>query len=147
MAPLATDKQKKAIRALLHKQGLLQNKDEIVLSFTNNRTSHISEMNIEEAKDLLGWLFGDQKEKDKAEAMKKKLFAMCHEIGWISVKTYVQGSEVTSRKDYSRVHGWVEKYGYLKKPLGEYVYKELPKLISQFEFNVYNPYIQSLSKR
>lgn len=37
------------------------------------------------------------------------------------------------RPDMERIHGWVEKYGYLHKALNNYTRQELPRLVTQAE--------------
>lgn len=143
----ATAKQLSAIHALLHKQGLLRHKAEIIEGFTNGRTGSSKGLHLHEAADLLSHLMATEKDKNVSSKLMKKLFAMAFEMGWCPEQEYVQpDGTITKKKNYDRLHGWVLKYGYLKKPLRQYTYNELPKLVSVFEINIYNPYIQSLNK-
>lgn len=144
---LATPKQVKAIHAQLHLQGLLSHKRSIVDSYSKGRTESSKELTSTEAGELLSYLFNQKKEVNVSSKLMAKLFAMCHEMGWITQTTVVDGDKVKVKKDYSRVHAWVEKYGLLKKPLRKYTYNELPKLVTQFEVHIYNPYIESLSNK
>lgn len=141
----ATAKQVAAINAELHRQGLLNRKSEMVDAFTNGRTDHSPEMTIDEARALLSNLYQTKGDMNVSTRLMSKLFAMAHEMGWIPEITVVEGLKLIKKKNYQRVHDWVEKYGYLKKPLREYTYKELPKLVSIFENNIYNTYISNLS--
>lgn len=145
MKPI-TPPQLKAINVLLIKQGLYEHKREIIESYTGGRTGSSKEMYIHEAAELLSYLNNTQKDMNVSSKLMAKLFAMCHEMGWIPSQTIVEGEKVKVKKDYSRVHAWVEKYGYLKKELRKYTYNELPKLVTQLEKHVYNPYIENLSK-
>lgn len=141
----ATPKQVQAINILMAKQGLLPHKRDIIESYSGGRTSSSKELYINEAGELLNYLTQQNKDVNVSSKLMAKLFAMCHEMKWIPQTTVVEGNQVKIKKDYSQVHGWVKKYGYLKKPLRDYTYNELPKLVSQLEFNVYNPYIENLS--
>lgn len=146
----ATTQQLKAIHALLHKKGLLHEKPEIITVFTDGRTHSSKEMTMEEARELL-IVFNTsspapspQGEKGDKGPMIRKLFAMAHEMGWIVKTTMVTpAGEIVAKNDNSRVYGWVLKYGYLKKDLRQYQYKELPKLLTQFEFGPYKDYISN----
>lgn len=147
----ANKEQLKAIHATLYKKGLLCQKKTIVESFSNGRTDSSSQLYFEEAKELLmtfnDSLKQDQAEKEAIDKMVRKLIAKAYEMGWI--KTYTKADakgELKQVKDYSSLYQWVNKYGYLKKDLKKYTYKELPKLLSQFEFGPYKDYISKLSK-
>ncbi len=143
----ATPKQLQLIHNLLHQQGLLQHKPEIVESFSKGRTSSSRGLYMAEAKELIDHLLATKKDVNVSSGLMKKLFAMAFEMGWCPEEELVMADgSIKRRKNYSRLHGWVEKYGYLKKPLRQYSYNELPKLVSIFEINIYNPYIQNLNK-
>jgi hypothetical protein len=132
-----------AIRASLHRQGLLTYKEEIISSFTKERTVHIGQMTRKEARALLQMLNESQNEQNKSLRLMKKLFAMAHELGWIKEETHVKpNGETFVKKNYTTVYKWVEQYGYLKKPLRKYSYNELPKLVSQFEIGPYQSFIK-----
>lgn len=145
---MPTHKQIAAARAAMHRLGLLRNKDEIVESYTNNRTSHLSEMTDAEIGELITWLNQDRKQQDDNSLMVRKLFAMAHEMGWIAVEKLVHpDGSISTKKNYKQLHGWVEHYGYLRKKLNRYSHNELPKLITQFEQYIYNPYIAKLKTK
>lgn len=144
----ATPEQVKAINATLAKMGLMSDKADIVLNATDGRTSHSSAMSFEEAKALLAALNRNVKATQAtpkpSQKMVNKLFAMAHEIGWIKGVTMVTPAGITCKKDYSRVHAWVDKFGYLHKPLSQYTYAELPKLVAQFEYGPYKHFLNKL---
>ena len=142
-----TPPQLKAVNVLLIKQGLYEHKREIIESYTGGRTGSSKEMYIHEAAELLSYLNNTQKDVNVSSKLMAKLFAMCHEMQWITHTTVVEGGKIKIKKDYSKVHDWVLKYGYLKKALRQYTYNELPKLVTQLEKYVYNPYIQNLSSQ
>lgn len=144
MNPVTT-KQIIAINTLLHKQGLYKHKCEIVGGVTNGRTESTKELFFEEAQALINDLNRTQKDARQNSRVHRKLFAMCHEMGWITEVTEADETGVIKkRKDYSKAHAWVLKYGSLKKELDKYTPAELPKLVSQLE-KVYFDYLQGLS--
>lgn len=150
----ATAEQVKAINATLAKMGLMSDKADIVLNASAGRTTSTKALTIEEARSLLaslnkqGIVGGISSPAGRpggaSQKMTAKLFAMAHEMGWITAATVVGSAGMETKKDYSRLHAWVLKYGYLHKPLSQYSYKEMPKLVSQFELGVYKHYISEL---
>lgn len=59
--------------------------------------------------------------------MRRKIFSLCHELGWTKSD---KGKQVVDQK---RLNAFLEKRGYLHKPLNFYTPKELPTLVTQFE--------------
>lgn len=139
----ATAKQLQSIHAALHRYGLLAHKAEMVSSYTNGRSHSSRDMTIEEANAMLQMLHSGKTDEEKKDKMVKHIIAMAHEMGWITESLVVsQDSGVPKpKKDYSALHRWVEKYGYLKKPLGKYKYAELPTLVTAFK-NVYYSWLK-----
>ena len=143
-----TRKQLMAINAELKRQGLQHRKTELIELYTNGRTDHDAEMYIGEARTLLSKLYNTKPDMNVSTRLMSKLFAMAIEIGWCPLQQQVQKNGlIKQERNYSRLHGWVEKYGYLKKPLREYSYNELPKLVSIFEAKIYNTYIENISNK
>lgn len=144
----ATPEKVKAINATLAKMGLMSDKADIVLNATDGRTTHSSAMSFEEARALLLALNRNVKTTQApvkpTQKMVNKLFAMAHQMGWITEETIVSPTGMIKKKNYSRLYEWVTKYGYLHKPLNQYSYKEMPKLVSQFELGVYKTYLSKL---
>lgn len=56
------------------------------------------------------------------------IFSLCHQIGW---ETYSE-KKMKLVVDMAALGSWLYKYGYLHKPLRDYNYEELPKLVTQF---------------
>lgn len=142
----ATPQQLQRIHAALHMQGLLHHKADMVSSFTNGRSESSREMTSDEAAELLQMLNETQSAKQKEQGTKDKMvrhmIAMAHEMGWIKERAVVNGDgQVSRKKDYTDLHAWVEKYGYLKKPLNKYSYQELPTLVTAFK-NVYTSWLK-----
>lgn len=113
------------INTLISKLGLESQKNTLCASFSQGRTESRSGLFKSEAAELIGYLKRKDPEEAAAERMRRKILAMCHEMRW-----YIPG---TDRLDMQAIDEWMRKYSYLKKGLNQYLYKELPKLVTQFE--------------
>ncbi|MBN8668752.1 MAG: hypothetical protein J0M30_14740 [Chitinophagales bacterium] len=149
MKPVDT-KQIKAFNSILSKLGLANEKRDIIEQISGGRTRSTKELTWSELQSWLnsagpatrGLQAAGLPKPDNSRLM-SKLFAMAHEMQWITYSRVVDtGGKIRNKKDYSHVHAWVEKYGYLKKPLNEYSYNELPKLVTQFELGPYRDYLK-----
>lgn len=135
--------QNKQFHALLAQANLTSQKGNLVLGFTNGRTEKSSEMNEVEAEQAIKYLKAQIPEikndglEVKADRMRKKIISFAWQMNW----TY-RNTNGAILCDIKRVNAWCEKYSYLKKPLNDYLYSELPKLLTQFE-NVYKSYLKS----
>ncbi len=139
-----TPKQIQLISTLIHKQGLTHHKAEIMEGVSNGRTTSTKGLTMDEASDLIAHLTQTSRDTNVSSRLMKKLFAMAFEMGWCPEEAVVsEDGQIKKKRNYTRLHQWVEKYGYLKKPLRNYTYNELPKLVSIFETKIYNPYISS----
>lgn len=133
---MAENKYLAKISILLGQQGLLKNKDDLVNSFTRGRSTSRRDLTNQEAINLIAYLeSGGSPEIMKAEVMKSKLISMAHEMHW---------KLPNGKIDMDRVNNWCEKFGYLKKKLDDYVYRELPKLLTQFEMGPYRDYLKKV---
>lgn len=125
------------IQTIISQKALRDQKDVIVSSASNMRTSHISELTFDEAAgliNLLNGLHGDKSPMDGSQRMRKYVTAMAHEMGWIPKRTVVtREGETVEVNNYENLHAWVTKYGYLHKPFFQYSPKELPRLVTQME--------------
>jgi hypothetical protein len=130
-----TPDQLKAIHTLLNKQGLKDEKDNIVSGFTAGRTTSSRAMHYDEAAALIGHLKQLDPEQASSDKMRNKILSQAHEMGW-----RIQG---TDRIDMDHVNNWMLSKSYLKKKLDDYKHNELPKLVSQFE-EVYKSYLGGL---
>lgn len=113
------------INVLMRKLGLETQSKTLVDSFTNKRSTSRADLYFDEAIDLIKWLKSQDPEEKKAEVMRRKMISLAHEMNW-----RVSG---TFKVDMRRLDDWCVRYGYLHKKLNQYLYKELPKLVSQFE--------------
>ncbi|MDZ4212788.1 MAG: hypothetical protein U1C59_13850 [Methylotenera sp.] len=128
----ATREQIKAFRASLASRKLQDMKDELVLQFSGERTTHSTELTITEMRQLLTHLNGepdDRLQKEKENRQRRRIMSMCYTLGWTKYDDNIKREVV----DFARLDAWVDKYGYLKKPMMKYDYRELPKLVTQFE--------------
>lgn len=138
---MITKQQIKIAQTLLSVCHLRAQKANILLGFSDGRTEHVSELEHDEAAELIRFLqkkkFAlDRKAADphaaSVDKMKRKIISMAHEMNW---KT------PAGRIDMKKVNGWCVKYGHQHKALDRYTYAELPALINQFQ-NMYTQYIK-----
>lgn len=143
---MITHTQNKLLHALLAQTNLAGQKATLVCSMTSGRTEKSSEMNNVEANELISYLrtqvaaLRSDGLDAKADKMRKKILSLAWQMNWTYLNTKRQ-----VKVDVNRVNAWCTKYGYLKKPLNDYIYAELPKLLTQFE-SVYNTYLNDLRK-
>jgi hypothetical protein len=125
--------QYKAAYAIINKCGLSAEKDTIVLSISNGRTTSMRQLTHQESIFLIKWLKNEQERRGKIHsrdisAMRGKILYYCHQMGW--TKKNATGKTIA---DVQRFDEWALHYSYLKKKLNQYTYDEMPKLVSQFE--------------
>jgi hypothetical protein len=135
---LRNKKQNSELHALISKLGIdAETKEELVYNFTKQRTKSSSQMLIWECQALINelrakaLLMPKNKDAEQADKLRKKLFSIAREMGW-----------VTNGKVDQRLHTWVLKYGFLKKALNDYSVAELPKLITQMEYVLKDYYVK-----
>jgi len=131
-------KQLRAIHSLLGDNGLRDEKDSIVNAFTGGRTKHSREMTSAEAAALIGHLKSLDQTEARSTKMRNKILSMAHEMDW----RVATGSGVRI-VDMDRINNWCAKYGHKHKPLDDYTYSELPRLVSQFE-EVYKSHLKAV---
>ena len=124
-----------AVHVLLDKHGLTDDKANIIKQISNGRTSSTRELKFEEAMRWINAMNNKQpNDSDKKQRMFKHIIAMAHEMGWIKKeKRVMREGDIKVVNIYDDLHAWVEKYGYLHKPMHKYTYEELPKLVTQFK--------------
>ncbi|MBL0144911.1 MAG: hypothetical protein IPP48_03285 [Chitinophagaceae bacterium] len=112
----ATPQQLQAIHAVLHAQGLLHQKANIISGLTLGRTESSKELTYAEASFLLADLNKHNVKKDDGLKMRNKITAMAHEMGWIGTKQVVgPGGAIKTVKDYSNLDAWMQQRSYLHK--------------------------------
>ncbi|OKL40277.1 hypothetical protein [Pontibacter flavimaris] len=129
-----TDTQNKKLHLLLNKAGLAAEKPDLVAFYTNGRTSSSRDMYFHEAQKLIVYLESITSNSastptDRADTMRKKVIAICYELGWIEPTDSPEERKI----NMAVIDGFLKKRGYIKKPLNEFTVRELPRLISQFE--------------
>jgi hypothetical protein len=133
---LITPSQLKIIHTLFNKIGNAPHKKDIIAGFTNGRSESSKDLYFDEATDLIKYLKNFDNEAISAERMRRNIISMAHELNWKLPDT--------GKIDMKRVNGWCEKFGYQHKPLNNYTYEELPKLVTQFKNGPYSHFIKNL---
>lgn len=113
------------IKVLMGKRGELKYSPQIAQSFSDGRTSHVSQLFSHEAWQLIQHLEEDKEgQPSPLVKMQRKILSLAHEQNW----------KLSSGKiNMERVNSWSLKYGYLHKPFNDYTVEELPALVTQFE--------------
>jgi hypothetical protein len=124
----------KKLMSLLTKANLQGRRHAIVWDYSNGRTESSKELTDPEILRLIRDLKKGFKELDRADQMRKKIISQAHEMGW---------EHPGNKIDMAMLNTWCVKYGYLHKPLNSYSYKELPKLVTQFD-NMYNDFLEGI---
>jgi len=130
-----TGRQIGMIRALLNKAGLTAQKEDIVASFSDERTVHITDLTQKEAQEIVKYLntyLGQ--EGNPSDKMRRKILSHAHEMHW---------ELLDGRVDMVRVNNWCIRFSGKNKPLDQFKYSELPTLVSQFEL-VYTDYLKGI---
>lgn len=98
----------------------------LVEQFTEGRSSSSRDMSTTECQALIDHLakVATDTNADRANVMRRKAFAIAHELGW---------EDETGNVDRARFDAWMLKYSYLHKAINQYSLNELPKLLSQME--------------
>jgi hypothetical protein len=142
----------KQLHALLAQTDLMANKGLLVGSFTNGRSESSKDMNDYEAIGLITHLKGLKSkqdaslrkvEHDRANAMRKKIIALAHQMGWRKEIVNNKLLIINYKVDMKHINEWCVKYGYLHKGLNSYTVGELPKLVTQFD-NLYKSFLKAI---
>ncbi len=123
-----TPKQIVLVNTLLSKTGMKEEKNDIIMHYTDKRTNHIGKMYLQEAKELIEFLLKKQPpntfEKDEvSNTMRKKIISCLCQYGLVE----------RDKPNMPKIYEWVRTHGYLKKELNKYTREELPKLVTQAE--------------
>jgi len=126
--------QLKALNTLVSKSGIAkETKAMMVEGFSTGRCTSSKDLTSDEAIAMIRHLKSLDPDEAKADKMRKKIISLAHEMNW----------RQNGKADIKRIDNWCRAYGYLKKSLDKHTYRELPKLVSQFE-GVYNHFLKSL---
>ena len=128
------DKRTSQIRlfyAMLTNSGLLELKEDIVSSFTNGRTVHVTELSDVELQKLCSTMrergFPTTQKETQEYRLRRKIYALCFDIGII----YGQSPE-DWQMNYAKVDAFCISRGTVKKGLREQGAGELKKTLRQF---------------
>lgn len=103
--------------------------DAMVRGFTGLRTGSVSDMWPKEAGELIRHLKSLDPDEKSAEVMRRKIIALAYKRAALPRSA----SKAQKQKVINWLDGWCKQYGHKQKGLNSYTYKELPKLVSQFE--------------
>lgn len=117
-----------AIENRLINAGIKQERSELIMDFTKDQKRSLTELSAWEYNEFLNWLnrlFPSKATEDEVSRnnQRRKIISLFRKMGW----------QFGGKADMERIYAWVIKYGYLDKPLNEYTYQELPKLVTQVE--------------
>lgn len=121
----------------LEKEDMKALKEQLVRGHTNNRETSTTQLTYAEANNLIKELENKSSEdtiRSSSDRMRKAIIHMAHQMNW----------ELPGGKaDMEHIDNWCKAHSYLQKPLMEYAYKELPKLVSQFQL-VYKDFLSKV---
>ncbi len=132
----------KRLHSLLNKTNLTPLKPDLVCSFTDDRTTHSSEMNDEEATELCNYLQDElnkgtgENEGVRMNRMRRSVISMAYEMGWASAgdwKTALDKINLFS----------IGKHGKFKKALQDHSYQELVQVVTQFR-QLYKKHLKAI---
>lgn len=113
------------VKTLMSKNGLIKFSEELAYSFSDGRTTSVSDMFSHQAWELIQHLEEDNgNQPTPFVKMQRKILSMAHEQNW---------KNFDGKINMERVNNWCVKYGYLHKPFNSYTETELPALVTQFE--------------
>lgn len=126
--------QLKCVNTLISKAGIdKEQKKSMVAGFSEGRCTSSRDLFFDEAAALIRHLKTLQPNYHAAQKMRNKILYYAHEMHW----------EKGGKVDIKRVDEWCRKFSFLHKPLDQYEYNELPKLVTQFE-KVYLHFVKSI---
>lgn len=130
----------KTMHTLLRKLNLMAWKQDIMnADLPDDRyVTSSKDLYYEEANRIIKYLQGQQNqspEEVSLDRQRKKIISSCREMGW----------NKGGYADMRRIYDWVEKYGYLNKPLNEYTLQEIPRLVTQAS-NMKDSYLKGFAK-
>lgn len=135
-----------AIEKSLQQRGFSFERDELIEMFTEGKKSSLRELTATEYQRFLKWLNSnnddaasfrmefEKSDKQVANNQRRKIIALLTKLGYVTA---------SNKADMPRIYAWVEKYGYLNKPMNQYNSAELPKLVYQAE-SFYKSHIERL---
>ena len=125
-----TTAQIKYVRGLLARNNLTELKDQLVLQYTNNRSTHLTDMNYQETQDMINSLIGE----DSRGKQVRKILSMAHEMLW---------EDENGKVDMARVNNWCVKYTATHKALNDLKTHELAAVVTTFTA-VYKSFLKAV---
>lgn len=117
-----------AIYAGLNAKGLQGQKEELVSSYTDERTTSTREMKKSEAIKLIAYLnIGSESKKDNRAKMFKKIYALAHEM---NITKSIKGK---TKVDTKRLDALTKHLSPQNKGLQKHSYDELKTLVTLFK--------------
>lgn len=128
---------------LLSKNNMKEEKKSIVQALSNGRANSTKDLYEEEIRPWIDAMIAQApKPADPRQKMFNTIIAAAHEMGWIRKETVVQkDGSMKTVNNYDDLNKWIITKGYLKKPLNDYTYDELPTLVTAFR-NVYTSWLR-----
>ena len=126
--------------SLFRETGTEKYRHDLVFSFANGRTENSADLTDLEAQALIKHLeeqlgpgaVGSHTKSQtifEGQKMRRRILSLCYTMGLTTWNKDKSKSEV----DFERLNSWMKHYSYLHKPLNDYSYKELQRLVKQFE--------------
>lgn len=136
-----TPGQNKRLHQLLSELGIMDMKPGLVKQFSRIQSASSKDLLYSEAQQLIRWLESRRvgpSERERADRMRKRVISMLLSYDPARFQVYSEkaGRNVPRMYGENGIYAFVKRYGYLKKDLNDYSYKELPKLVSQIEIIV-----------
>lgn len=124
-----------AIQTALRAQQLQEQKQQLVLQYTGQRTSSVAAMYFSEAQELLKMLNGHRPQPQQRDKLIRSIIAMAREMGVIIRKAVVNDAGAIEQKsDYSQFNKWLLTKSTAKKAsLNHCSPDELLKLVNQYK--------------
>lgn len=124
------------IHTALRVRGMHDQKNSLVLQYTNGRTSSVAAMTFTEAHELLKMLNGQKTEKkDPRDKMIRSIIAMAREMGVISREQVVgESGAIEVKSNYKAFNEWLLTKSCAKKAsLNKCTYTELNNIVTQYK--------------
>lgn len=121
---LITKPQLQKIHVLLNQMGLIDNKAELVYSFSNGRVTSTKELTMEEA----GFFIRHLSNYDPLEKMRSKVFALAYEA-----KIIWGDSPADKKMNFIKLNNFLKERGAVKKDINKMAKPELIKTVNQFQ--------------
>jgi len=130
-----------AIEKKIKAQGFEFERAELIRQFSSDKKEGLTELTATEYREFILWLnrtFPSTNpptpQDERLQRQRRKVIALLAKVGYVTS---------TNKSDMTRINAWVERSGYLHKPLNRYTLSEISKLVYQAE-QVYKTHIDRL---